>query len=136
MSASPFVDTNVLVYAASSTEPAKTAFARALLRTGIVISPQVVFECLNVFVRKWKLTVVQSIESVQEVTLNAQLATEDNRVVAKALELFRSGAFQPYDSKIVATALTAGCTTLYSEDMQDGLVVEGTLTIVNPFRGL
>jgi predicted nucleic acid-binding protein len=38
-----------------------------------------------------------------------------------------------YDAMIVASALVAGCTTLWSEDMQDGLVVEGQLRIVNPF---
>ena len=37
-----------------------------------------------------------------------------------------------YDSLIVAAALGAGCTTLYSEDMQDGQRIEG-LTIRNPF---
>jgi len=26
-----------------------------------------------------------------------------------------------------------GCTTLWSEDMQDGLLVEGQLRIINPF---
>jgi predicted nucleic acid-binding protein len=34
---------------------------------------------------------------------------------------------------IVAAALEHGCTTLYSEDMHDGLIVEGSLHIVNPF---
>ena len=34
---------------------------------------------------------------------------------------------------IVAAALIAGCTTLWSEDMHDGLLVEGQLRIVNPF---
>ena len=38
-----------------------------------------------------------------------------------------------YDAMIVAAALLAGCTTLWSEDMQDGLLVEGRLRIANPF---
>jgi predicted nucleic acid-binding protein len=29
--------------------------------------------------------------------------------------------------------MEADCNILYSEDMQDGLIVEKTLTIVNPF---
>ena len=41
--------------------------------------------------------------------------------------------FSPYDSTIVAAALLADCETLWSEDMQDGLVVEKQLTIRNPF---
>jgi len=34
---------------------------------------------------------------------------------------------------IVASALIAGCTTLWSEDLQDGRLIEGRLRIVNPF---
>lgn len=41
--------------------------------------------------------------------------------------------FAFYDAVIVASALEAGCTTLMSEDMQDGLVVEARLTVRNPF---
>ena len=42
--------------------------------------------------------------------------------------------FSVYDAMIVAAALEANCTTLYSEDMQDGLLVEDQIRIVNPFR--
>jgi predicted nucleic acid-binding protein len=35
----------------------------------------------------------------------------------------------------VAAALDAGCSTLYSEDMQHGQVVDGRLTIFNPLLG-
>jgi predicted nucleic acid-binding protein len=41
--------------------------------------------------------------------------------------------FSVYDAMIVASALIAGCTTLWSEDMQDGLLIEGQLRIMNPF---
>ena len=38
-----------------------------------------------------------------------------------------------YDAMIAAAALTAECDTLYSEDMHDGLVIDGRVRIVNPF---
>ena len=41
---------------------------------------------------------------------------------------------QIFDSMMLAAALEAGCNTFYSEDMQDGQVIEHTLTIKNPFR--
>ena len=41
--------------------------------------------------------------------------------------------YQFYDALIIASALESGCTTLFSEDLQDGQVVEGRLTIRNPF---
>ena len=40
-----------------------------------------------------------------------------------------------WDSLIVAAALVTGCDTLYSEDLQDGQVFEGRLTVKNPFAG-
>jgi predicted nucleic acid-binding protein len=39
-----------------------------------------------------------------------------------------------YDAMIVSAALQAGCETLWSEDMQSGLQVDGSLTISDPFR--
>jgi predicted nucleic acid-binding protein len=38
-----------------------------------------------------------------------------------------------YDAMIAASALAAGCTTLFSEDMQDGLVINRKLKVKNPF---
>ena len=39
-----------------------------------------------------------------------------------------------YDALVIAAALEAGCATLYSEDLRDGQVIDGQLTIRNPFR--
>ena len=38
-----------------------------------------------------------------------------------------------WDASVVASALEADCDTLWSEDMQDGLVVSGRLRVRNPF---
>jgi predicted nucleic acid-binding protein len=38
-----------------------------------------------------------------------------------------------WDSLILASALEAGCTAVYSEDMQNGQLIEDRLTIKNPF---
>jgi predicted nucleic acid-binding protein len=51
-----------------------------------------------------------------------------------ASQLRQDKAFSYWDSLIVAAALDAGCTTLYSEDMQHGRVLHGQLTIVNPLH--
>ncbi len=39
-----------------------------------------------------------------------------------------------FDALVVAAALRANCRILRSEDMHDGLVVDGRLRIANPFR--
>jgi len=47
--------------------------------------------------------------------------------------IVKSGDF--LDSNIlVASALQSKCDTLWSEDMQDGIVIDGRLRIANPFR--
>jgi predicted nucleic acid-binding protein len=50
------------------------------------------------------------------------------------LRLAQRYGFATYDAMIVAAALSAECDTLWSEDLQDGLLVDRQLRIVNPFR--
>jgi len=50
-----------------------------------------------------------------------------------ALDIAERYSFSHYDSLIIAAALQADCTTLYSEDMQHGQVIEGRISIINPF---
>ncbi len=51
-----------------------------------------------------------------------------------ALRIAEKFAYGIYDSLVVAAALQAGCTTLYSEDFRGGQIIEGKLTIRNPFQ--
>ena len=51
-----------------------------------------------------------------------------------ALRLAERYGFAMFDALMVATASKAGCTTLWSEDMQDGMLIDGKLRIANPFR--
>jgi len=50
-----------------------------------------------------------------------------------AVEISVNLGYHIYDALIIASALEANCAFLYSEDLQDGQVIEG-LTIRNPFR--
>jgi predicted nucleic acid-binding protein len=61
--------------------------------------------------------------------------------VSKALWLKASALREQYalsfrDSTIVSSALHAGASVLYWEDMQAGLVVENRVRIINPFEHL
>jgi predicted nucleic acid-binding protein len=53
--------------------------------------------------------------------------------INRALVLAQKYKYSYYDSLILAAALSAGCETLATEDMQHGQVIEGALTINNPF---
>ena len=61
------------------------------------------------------------------------VATVETDDYLGGLRIFREYHFSWWDSLIVATALRADCSTFLSEDMQNGFVVDGRLTIVNPF---
>ena len=127
-----FVDSNVLLYLTDNKSP-KNIRAKELIASRPTISVQVVFECLNVCLRKLKLPKEMSIAFAKYLFKTCHITGEENETGIFALELFSRYSLQVYDSKIVAAAFDAGCKTLYSEDMQDGLVIENALTIVNPF---
>ena len=129
-----FADTNVVLYLLD--DGPKADRAEQILRQGPLISVQVLNEALVNCRRKagldWEetgafLAGLQAVCPIVDLTLQTH---EVGRALAQ-----RYG-FAVYDAMIVAAALIAGCSTLYSEDMQDGLLVEGQLRIVNPFAGL
>jgi predicted nucleic acid-binding protein len=126
-----FLDTNILLYLLSGDE-AKADRAEALLASGASISVQVLNEFASVAVGKKAvgynelreiLSVIRRFCSVRPL----DLATHD-----LGLDVAERYRFSIYDSMIVAAALRAGCSTLYSEDLQHGQVIE-QLTIRNPF---
>jgi predicted nucleic acid-binding protein len=134
MSAEVFFDTNILVYATTKGD-ARGAVAGELILAGGRISVQVLNEFANVASRKLK----RSWTRIREDLLSFQAAIPDPVSLSpathwSALTVAERDGLSFYDALIVASALEAGCTTLLSEDMQDGRVIDGRLTIRNPFK--
>jgi predicted nucleic acid-binding protein len=128
-----FLDSNVLVYAFTDCDPRQER-ALELLERGHLISVQCLNEFANVASRKLGIgwdRVAQSLDEIRVLCPDIRLL--DLRTHALGLEMARLHRFSVWDAMIVAAALVAGCETLYSEDMHAGLVVDGRLTIVNPF---
>jgi predicted nucleic acid-binding protein len=126
-----FADTNVVLYLLD--DGPKADRAEELLEQGPRISVQVLNETLVNCRRKaglsWEetddfLAGVQSLCPVEGLTLQTH---QVGRALAERYN------FSVYDSMIVAAALIGDCTTLWSEEMKDGLLVEDQLRIVNPF---
>lgn len=46
----------------------------------------------------------------------------------------RTGNYSSWDSLIVAAAIQANAKILYTEETHNGQVIEGKLTIVDPFK--
>jgi predicted nucleic acid-binding protein len=128
-----FFDTNVLLYVVSG-DAGKSDRAEQLIRDGGTISVQVLNEIANVSRRKlglsWAetralLSTVRGLLPVQPVTID---------VHETGLDLAERYGLSTYDAMIAASALQADCDTLWSEDMQHGIVLNDRLRIVNPFR--
>lgn len=128
-----FVDSNVWLYMANNDSPEKKSISLNLLNRDTYTSPQVLFECINVCRKKLKLNSEIAFSFAENLLQVNKLIEENANIVYTALQLCRQSSFQPFDAKIVATALEAGCNTLYSEDMHHGLLVNNSLRIINPF---
>jgi predicted nucleic acid-binding protein len=126
-----FFDTNILIYTATS--DAKRQPAVDCLSCGGVASVQVLNEFVHVARRKFRHEWPQielalglfhtAFDDVVPITLNTHDA---------ALALARDHGLAFYDALIVASAIEAGCDTLFTEDMQHDRKF-GSLAIVNPF---
>lgn len=128
-----FIDTNVLLYLMSA-DAEKADQAEALARAGARISVQVLNEFTNVARRKLAMPwneIGEVLELIRAVCPTESLTTETHDTGRRVAERY---GLNVYDAMIVAAALLAGCETLYSEDMQDGLVIDRQLRICNPFK--
>jgi predicted nucleic acid-binding protein len=91
-------------------------------------------ECLNIALRKAEipLSTDETKHYLDDVLAPLYRVSASNSLYRRALDLQARYRYGFYDSLIIAAALDAGCTLLYSEDLQDGQRIEG-LTIRNPF---
>jgi len=134
MSAKTFLDTNVVVYLYSGDEPEKRSAALALIeQDDSVVSTQVLSELANTLSRKFRLPFDVVAQAVAEVRDACTVIPVLPDTITQALTLAQKYKYSYYDSLILAAALSADCETLATEDMQHGQVIEGGLTIRNPF---
>lgn len=127
-----FLDTNVLVYAHSLGDH-RIHTAQQLLLDGGVINSQVLNELAVVLRSKLAFSwdeVVQAVEKILVLCPNPRPLTAATHL--RSLRLAKKYKLSIWDSLIVAAALEAGCSTLYTEDLHYGQTIEG-LRIENPF---
>lgn len=128
---SAFLDTNILIYALS--DHPKTERASEIVARGGVISVQVLNEFVSVMRRKAMAPWPMIEEALADITLLCGEAIALTLAIHRdGLALARMHGLSIYDGMIVAAAMSAGCTTLVSEDLQHGRRF-GALGIENPF---
>lgn len=131
-----FLDTNVLLYADDRAAGAKTLRARdcvaELAAQGkAVVSTQVLQEFFVIATKKLGLPAAIARQRVETyAALEVVLIQTD--LILGAIDLHRLHALSFWDALIVRAASAAGCTRLWSEDLQHGRTIEG-VRIENPF---
>ena len=127
-----FLDTNVLIYLLSD-NALKADIAQDLLRSGGVVSVQVLNEFASVALRKTDLR----LDEVREVLggIRRFCRVEPLTIDTHELGLAYSARYRYsiYDSMILAAATLAGCTTLVSEDLHADQAIGNGIRIRNPF---
>lgn len=129
---SGFIDTNVLVYAFGN-DP-KGDHARQLIGSDSHIAVQSLNEFALVLRRRLRLQ-WDDIEQALAL-LRAEVAPPVPLTLAlheAGLRVAKRYQLQIYDSMLLAAALSANCATFYSEDLADGMIIDGKLTVRNPF---
>jgi predicted nucleic acid-binding protein len=131
--AGEFLDTNVLIYAFS--DDPRNLKAQELLGKGSVIGVQVLNEFTNVARRKLGMTWEELREALSFIlVLCPTVMPMDLETHRDALAIAERYGFRIFDALMIASALRGGCGILWSEDMQDGMMIDSRLRIANPFR--
>ncbi len=129
-----FLDTNILIYAYSNSEPLKADKANALIFEGdAIISLQVINEFTNVCLKKLKLNATDVSTAILEISRAIEVIGFSLKTQLHALQLSQNHSFSFYDALIISTALENNCPILYSEDLQHNQQIDHRLFIVNPF---
>lgn len=141
MSDRSFFDTDVLVYLFDEDAPAKQAKARALVeeeaeRGGLVVSTQVLQEFYVTVTRKLgrPLPGEDALEAARALGVFPVVQIDPEMVYAAADRSLRS-QISLWDALILQAARVGGCERVWSEDLQDGQVIDG-VRIRNPFAAL
>ena len=140
MADSAFLDTNVVVYAFDDDEPVKQHHAREILAAVdgpmLVVSTQVLAE-FYVTVTEKLARPLDADSARRAVAELAQLpvVSVDADVVLAAIDLATRHQLSFWDAQIVQAAVTAGCSSILTEDLSDGAMLGG-IRVENPFAAL
>ena len=129
-----FIDTNILLYAYSSSEIAKKEKVLLLLENELInLSTQVINEFIWIMSRKFNV----EMDSLKLITSNLfelyEVSQLNESGILKAIDISTQLQFSYWDSLMVSSALAANCNVLYTEDLQHGQVIRDRLKVVNPF---
>ena len=130
-------DTNVFAYLADDREPQNQAIARELVEVLLSretwVGLQVVGELQNVLRRRFKKVAVEAAGVASFVLTSFPTFAYDDHDVEHGLRRLQAGRLSYWDALLVSACGRNGCQVLFTEDMQDGAVIDG-VRIINRFK--
>ncbi|MGH7998257.1 MAG: PIN domain-containing protein [Brasilonema sp.] len=137
-----FIDTNIWLYRLfddrriedTERERKQTIAVSLTESSNPLISTQVINEVSANLLKKAKFDEERLKLVIQSLYNRCQVVEFNLKILENASNLRTQYYLSFWDSLIVASALSAGASILYSEDMQDGLIVANQLTLINPFK--
>lgn len=127
-----FLDSNIILYLLSA-DAVKADKAEAIVASGGIVSVQVLNEVTSVCRRKLKMpwgdidTLLAAVKSACKV-VSLTITTHET-----AVDVAQRYGISFYDANICAAAILSGVDFLITEDMQDGMNIDGVI-IQNPFH--
>ncbi len=126
-----FVDSNVFLYVLSG-DAAKARVAEDIIRSGGMVSVQVLNEIVSVGRRKLRAEWSTVHDLLNAIAMQFRILPLSFAVHEFAVRLSQKNGLSIYDANIVAAADLAGCDTLFTEDLNNGQRI-GSVAIRNPF---
>jgi len=130
------LDTNLWIYLLSGSDEIKYNRIKKLLDqnfTSICLTTQILSELYSVLTRKNLKPKEEAKEILLELITNFPVIEIDAITIIHATEVNIRYSYSYWDSLLIATAITAEASVIYSEDMQHGQTIDDKVKIVNPF---
>ena len=135
MSGKVFLDTNVFVCTQSKIENEKRDIAlNVLAKFNCCTSTQVFNEVSNVMIKKLKMPIFEIKQIITAINDRCEIYLVNFETVQKALDFKEIYGYSYYDSLIISAAILSDCDYIFSEDLQDGQIIDNKIEIVNIFK--
>jgi len=135
MSNKIFVDTNIFGYAYTDNDSEKHNTAKKYLQNethSFVISTQILSEIYSTF-SKYQIEHSKITAIIEEISSLCEVFPVGLKTVRAALDIKSRYGFNYWDCLFLASALENGCKRVFTEDLQNGQIIEGSLRIENIF---
>ncbi len=130
-----FVDTNIWLYMMDESDEVKQNLSKRLInKNSVVITTQILNEISVNLIKKYGYTEMM-IRGFVEKVYEKHKVIDMNAKIFNTASLFREKYYLGYwDSVVIASAYETGAAMVYSDKIKDGLVIEGRLGVINPYK--